>query len=120
MAAMWRSNTVERRVQRRFPREARDAPRVVPEGEGLLDHPSPTMSAKDPALKFVMPTYGMRDVADCVDAYEQHFWQNGHDVRIVVCDRRHGGKSRQVLRADRTQSDIQPVYYVFDRAALSY
>ena len=43
-----------------------------------------------------------------------------HDVRIVVCDRRHGGKSRQVLRAYRTQSDIQPVYYVFDRAALSY
>ena len=41
---------------------------------------------KDPELTFVIPTYRLRDVAETVDAYDEHFWRNGHDVRIVVFD----------------------------------
>jgi hypothetical protein len=41
---------------------------------------------KDGDLTFVIPTYRLRDVAATVDACDEHFWRNGHDVRIVVFD----------------------------------
>jgi hypothetical protein len=37
-------------------------------------------------LTFVIPTYRLRDVGEAVEAYDQHFWRNGHTVRIVVFD----------------------------------
>jgi hypothetical protein len=39
-----------------------------------------------PDLTFVIPTYRMRDVGETVQQYDQHFWRNGHTVRIVVFD----------------------------------
>jgi hypothetical protein len=41
---------------------------------------------KEPELTFVIPTYRLRDVAETVDAYDEHFWRNGHEVRIIVFD----------------------------------
>jgi hypothetical protein len=37
-------------------------------------------------LTFVIPTYRLRDVGEAVEEYDQHFWRNGHTVRIVVFD----------------------------------
>jgi hypothetical protein len=37
-------------------------------------------------LTFVIPTYRLRDVGETVEQYDQHFWRNGHTVRIVVFD----------------------------------
>jgi hypothetical protein len=37
-------------------------------------------------LAFVIPTYRLRDVGRTVEEYDQHFWRNGHSVRIVVFD----------------------------------
>jgi len=37
-------------------------------------------------LTFVIPTYRLRDVGEAVEEYDQHFWRNGHAVRIVVFD----------------------------------
>lgn len=37
-------------------------------------------------LYFVIPTYRLRDVGETVEQYDQHFWKNGHSVRIVVFD----------------------------------
>jgi hypothetical protein len=37
-------------------------------------------------LTFVIPTYRLRDVSDTITQYDQHFWRNGHAVRIVVFD----------------------------------
>ncbi len=42
------------------------------------------MNAKD--LFFVIPTYRLRDVGETVEAYDEHFWRNGHSVRILVFD----------------------------------
>ena len=42
------------------------------------------MSAAE--LTFVIPTYRLRDVGETVEQYDQHFWRNGHAVRIVVFD----------------------------------
>jgi hypothetical protein len=37
-------------------------------------------------LVFVIPTYRLRDVGETVEQYDQHFWRNGHSVRIMVFD----------------------------------
>ncbi|HVP30039.1 MAG TPA: hypothetical protein VMW35_12880 [Myxococcota bacterium] len=37
-------------------------------------------------LTFVIPTYRLRDVGETVEQYDQHFWRNGHSVRILVFD----------------------------------
>src|SRR6516165_5806225 len=42
------------------------------------------MHAKD--LFFVIPTYRLRDVGETVEHYDEHFWRNGHSVRILVFD----------------------------------
>src|ERR1700730_12002004 len=39
-----------------------------------------------PTFSFVIPTYRLRDVNETVECYDQHFWKNGHSVRIVVFD----------------------------------
>jgi hypothetical protein len=41
---------------------------------------------KDTEVTFVIPTHRLRDAAETVDAYDEHFWRGGHDVRIVVFD----------------------------------
>ena len=49
-----------------------------------------TSRAKDfmPAndLFFVIPTYRLRDVGETVEHYDEHFWRNGHSVRMIVFD----------------------------------
>lgn len=35
---------------------------------------------------FVVPTYRLRDVAETVEAFEEHFWSNGHSVKMIVFD----------------------------------
>lgn len=35
---------------------------------------------------FVIPTYRLRDVGQTVEQYDQHFWRNGHAVRMIVFD----------------------------------
>ena len=35
---------------------------------------------------FVIPTYRLRDVGETVEHYDEHFWRNGHSVRMIVFD----------------------------------
>ena len=37
-------------------------------------------------LFFVIPTYRLRDVGETVEDYDEHFWRNGHSVRMIVFD----------------------------------
>jgi len=37
-------------------------------------------------LSFVIPTYRLREVSETVEAYDQHFWRNGHSVPIIIFD----------------------------------
>ena len=43
-----------------------------------------TMSA--PELSFVILRYRLRDVSETITQYDQHFWRNGHAVRMIVFD----------------------------------
>src|ERR1700757_4126347 len=35
---------------------------------------------------FVIPTYRLRDVAETIEIYDEHFWSNGHSVKMMVFD----------------------------------
>ncbi|HEV3004705.1 MAG TPA: hypothetical protein VGX78_09595 [Pirellulales bacterium] len=37
-------------------------------------------------LQFVIPTYRLRDVGETIQQYDEHFWRNGHCVRMIVFD----------------------------------
>jgi glycosyltransferase involved in cell wall biosynthesis len=65
-----------------------------------------------PTLSFVIPTYRLRDVNETVECYDQHFWNNGHAVRIVVFDdsiHANHEKYFPLLERTRTHSEL---YYV--------
>lgn len=40
----------------------------------------------DQELYFVIPTHRLRDVAETIRAYDEHFWNNGHSPQIIVFD----------------------------------
>jgi hypothetical protein len=42
------------------------------------------MHGKD--VFFVIPTYRLKEVAETVQQYDEHFWRNGHSLRMVVFD----------------------------------
>jgi hypothetical protein len=37
-------------------------------------------------LFFVIPTYRLKEVGETVERYDEHFWRNGHSVRMIVFD----------------------------------
>jgi hypothetical protein len=41
---------------------------------------------RDKELSFVIPTNRLRDVGETIEQYDEHFWRNGHAVRMVVFD----------------------------------
>lgn len=71
------------------------------------------MSALD--LTFVIPTYRLRDVGETVEQYDQHFWRNGHSVRIMVFDDSSPANHEKyypLLEQTRTHNDL---FYVGPR-----
>jgi hypothetical protein len=67
---------------------------------------------KEPELTFVIPTYRLRDVAETVDAYDEHFWRNGHDVRIIVFDDGTAANRDKYYARLEANATYNPVYYV--------
>jgi hypothetical protein len=63
-------------------------------------------------LYFVIPTYRLRDVGETVEAYDEHFWRNGHAPRIIVFDDSSPvaqEKYYPILEQTRTHNEV---YYV--------
>jgi hypothetical protein len=67
---------------------------------------------KDPELTFVIPTYRLRDVAETVDAYDEHFWRNGHEVRIIVFDDGTSANRDKYYPGLEENATYNPVFYV--------
>ena len=67
---------------------------------------------REPELTFVIPTYRLRDVAETVDAYDEHFWRNGHDVRIVVFDDGTAANREKYYASLEANATYNPVFYV--------
>ncbi|QJX00609.1 hypothetical protein [Frigoriglobus tundricola] len=63
-------------------------------------------------LYFVIPTYRLRDVGETVEAYDEHFWRNGHAPRIIVFDDSSPvAQEKYYPHLERTKTH-NPVYYV--------
>ncbi len=65
-----------------------------------------------PKPVFVIPTYRLRDVAETVEAYDQHFRRNGHSLDLIVFDDSSGANQQKyypLLEQTRTHN---PLYYV--------
>jgi hypothetical protein len=66
-------------------------------------------------LFFVIPTYRLRDVGETVEHYDEHFWRNGHAVRMIVFDDSspvNQEKYYPLLEQTKTHNDL---YYVGPR-----
>jgi hypothetical protein len=66
-------------------------------------------------LFFVIPTYRLRDVGETVEHYDEHFWRNGHSVRMIVCDDSSPANQEKyypLLEQTRTHNEL---YYVGPR-----
>ena len=60
-------------------------------------------------LSFVIPTFCLRDVGATVEAYDEHFWRNGHSVPLIVFDDSNPanqGKYFPLLEQTRTHNDV--------------
>src|ERR1017187_6327994 len=61
---------------------------------------------------FVIPTYRLRDVGETVRHYDEHFWRNGHSVRMMVFDDSSPAAQQKyypLLEQTRTHNEL---YYV--------
>jgi hypothetical protein len=65
-----------------------------------------------PDLVFVIPTYRLRDVGETVEQYDQHFWRNGHAVRIMVFDDSSPANQEKYFSLLEQTCTHNDVYYV--------
>jgi hypothetical protein len=66
-------------------------------------------------LFFVIPTYRLREVGETIEHYDEHFWRNGHSVRMIVFDDSSPADQEKyypLLEQTKTHSDL---YYVGPR-----
>jgi hypothetical protein len=68
------------------------------------------MKSDDPI--FVIPTYRLRDVAETVEKYDEHFWSNGHSVKMMVFDdSSHANHEKYYPLLEQTKT-VNDVYYI--------
>lgn len=70
---------------------------------------------KEAATIFTVPTYRLRDVPEAIETYDEHFWSNGHSVKMMVFDDSSLAtheKYYPLLEKIRTHNDV---YYVGPR-----
>jgi len=66
-------------------------------------------------LVFAIPTHRLREVGETVEHYDEHFWRNGHSVRMIVFDDSspsNQAKYYSQLEQTATHNDL---YYVGPR-----
>jgi hypothetical protein len=63
----------------------------------------------------VIPTYRLRDVAETVQEYDQHFWRNGHSVRLMVFDDSSPANQEKYFPLLERTCTHNPVFYVGPR-----
>jgi hypothetical protein len=70
---------------------------------------------KEKELYFVIPTCRLRDVGETVEQYDEHFWRNGHAVRMIVFDdSSHSSQAKYYPNLEQTKTH-NDLYYVGPR-----
>jgi len=73
------------------------------------------VSIQSGELSFVIPTYRLREVGKTIEEYDQHFWQHGHSVRLMVFDDSAPDTQEKYYRCLENTQTYQSVYYVGPR-----
>jgi hypothetical protein len=70
---------------------------------------------KNAETVFVIPTYRLRDVADTIEKYDEHFWSNGHSVKMMVFDDSSlANHEKYYTRLEKTKT-VNDLYYIGPR-----
>src|SRR5580693_4643882 len=64
---------------------------------------------------FTIPTYRLRDVAETVEKYDEHFWSNGHSVKMMVFDDSSLANHEKYFALLEQTKTVNSVYYVGPR-----
>ena len=67
---------------------------------------------QDKELSFVIPTHRLREVGTTLQEYDQHFWRNGHSVRLRIFDDSSPVNQQKYYPLLEQAATHQPVYYV--------
>jgi hypothetical protein len=70
---------------------------------------------QDPELFFVIPTYRLREVGETVEEYDEHFWRNGHSVKMIVFDDSSPANQEKYYPVLEQTSTHNSLYYVGPR-----
>jgi hypothetical protein len=70
---------------------------------------------QDPEVFFVIPTYRLRDVGETVECYDEHFWRNGHAVKMAVFDDSSPANQEKYYPLLEQTSTHNHLYYVGPR-----
>jgi hypothetical protein len=61
---------------------------------------------------FVVPSYRLRDVGSTIEAYDEHFWSNGHSVKMMVFDDSSLPNHEKYFSRLENTKTVNDVYYV--------
>ena len=64
---------------------------------------------------FVIPTYRLRDVAETIEKYDEHFWSNGHSVKMMVFDDSSLANHEKYFPLLEQTKTVNDLYYVGPR-----
>src|ERR1035437_5531588 len=70
---------------------------------------------KEPSVIFTIPTYRLRDVAETIEKYDEHFRSNGHSVKMVVFDDSSLANHEKYYRLLEQTKTANELYYVGPR-----
>ena len=61
---------------------------------------------------FVVPSYRLRDVGATIEAYDEHFWSNGHSVKMMVFDDSSLANHEKYFSRLANTKTVNDVFYV--------
>jgi len=64
---------------------------------------------------FTIPTYRLRDVAETIEKYDEHFWSNGHTVKMMVFDDSSLANHEKYYALLEQTKTVNDIYYVGPR-----
>jgi hypothetical protein len=64
---------------------------------------------------FVVPSYRLRDVGATIEAYDEHFWSNGHSVKMMVFDDSSLPNHEKYFTRLANTKTVNDVFYVGPR-----
>src|SRR5258708_16614830 len=70
---------------------------------------------KLPETVFAIPTYRLRDVSETIEAYDEHFWTNGHSVKMIVFDDSSFANHEKYFPKLEKTKTVNDIYYVGPR-----